>query len=130
MKQCPLCGASCFEDMDTCYCCMYRFPDGPEEPQAKEEDDHTPAPEPETAAQGECTGEEPACRQEVWFAGAGIPDEGEAGETAAEGESAPCAFGPSIEQVPGVGKCVRFDIPLLALRRVLAAAASDPVPAA
>ena len=25
MKICPLCGATCFDDMEVCYCCMHRF---------------------------------------------------------------------------------------------------------
>ena len=25
IRRCPLCGAGCFDDIDTCYCCMHRF---------------------------------------------------------------------------------------------------------
>ncbi|MBR2790304.1 MAG: hypothetical protein IKD70_06785, partial [Eggerthellaceae bacterium] len=131
MKQCPLCGAGCFEDMDTCYCCMYRFTDQPPESQEREEREQPGGgvQEKEEVPAGKgASCERPANRQEVWFAGGGIPDGGEEAEEAvtratgsasADGGAMACAFGPSIEQVPGVGRCVRIEIPLRAISCVM-----------
>ena len=50
-----------------------------------------------------------------------------AGGVPADGGAVPCAFGPSIEQVPGVGRCVRIDIPLRAISCVLDAASEAQI---
>ena len=137
MKQCPLCGAGCFGDMDTCYCCMYRFTDQPPESQEREKREQPGEDRREKAEMSAGKGascERPANRQEVWFAGGGIPDGGAeaeepamraAGHVPADGDALACAFGPSIEQVPGVGRCVRIEIPLRALSCVMDAASEE-----
>ena len=138
MKQCPLCGAGCFEDMDTCYCCMYRFADASGEEESEDHAEDGRREVRKNAGRGGGVGcDAPNCRQETWFAGAGIRDEepepqgdedGPAAVAAGELESTPCAFGPTIEHLPGVGRCVRIDIPLLAFRRMVEALASEPMP--
>ena len=130
MKQCPLCGAGCFEDMDTCYCCMYRFSDPADDEGSEGEADAVNA-DSVCAVEDETGPGELTPRREAWSAGAGIPDTPLPDADAPRREGpAPCAFGPQIEHLPGVGRCVRIDIPLRAIRSVMEEVASEPVTAA
>ncbi len=114
-KRCPLCGATCFEDMDTCYCCMHRFEDASlkfetcyDQLAGMVEDDDE-------------FGEGEMCDDGYLGEGEGAGAEGEPEGVLRSGE-APCfAFGPTIEMLSDVGDCIRIDIPLRALSSVIAA---------
>lgn len=141
MKRCPLCGASCFDDMSTCYCCMNRFDSGgksdageeaPAENAVEEEPVCEPAGNPEAgqAVEGQAAAAEAEAEalpaQEVASEEAlspeGVVDE-EAGLDPGPAGKPPCfAFGPTIEALGEVGDCIRIDIPLRAISMMLAAA--------
>lgn len=142
MKQCRLCGATCFDDMPLCYCCMHRF---------DEEGNDGVCNEATVVARGiETIGRGESKEGTNVFADIRTP-EVDASEAAAEegcnmeenpfsdteSDAAaeqgrgvmspplrpPCfAFGPTIEVLSDVGGCVRIDIPLRALSSVIAAA--------
>ncbi len=171
IRRCPLCGAGCFDDIDTCYCCMHRFAEdeacGPLQAEEVQMEDDTvsppfPAtgdsqvhergmdPESEDNPGGVCrrdSRESPDCTQDPEDKGVFEVPIVEAAHwfSAVEGESAirdgadteagtaslkVFAFGPTVETLPEVGKCLRLDIPVSALRRAASAVRASPcVPA-
>ncbi len=129
-KVCPLCGASCFEDMGVCYCCMHRF-DGEEvageallsegyvtEVSEPEEDDALEVDVCEVE-------EEEAAQEHLVPQKTVLLDPAKATSEPLEGNPGKptCfAFGPTIELLGDVGDCIRIDIPLRAISSVLEAA--------
>lgn len=107
MKKCPLCGANCFDDMHTCYCCMHRFCETDTDGGIHKSDSH------ENPLMGESEAPD----------GGGGASSAEASAEAEEERMPPVlAFGPTIERLSDVGECVRIDVPLRGLIAMIAAA--------
>lgn len=109
MKKCPLCGANCFDDMDTCYCCMHRFGEPEDESGGVAQDEVSQA-----HVEGEC--------EETPDTGAAAARTGTPGDQKSARVPPVLAFGPTVERLAGVGECVRIDVPLRGLIAMIAAA--------
>lgn len=136
LKRCPLCGANCFGDMDTCYCCMFRFTENDAEEEEGEarvkrgvewEAADKASGEDLDDVQGEELVEEcgEVCREGFAEVRGEVADAARGAEQCSAGKPPCFAFGPSIELLSDIGDCIRIDIPLRAISTVMAAAAAS-----